>query len=423
MVARGAPSIALFAVALTATVALASFTASDPAPAPAAARERVSAKVRYLPLGHARLSIVSRHPSNLHWGGRSVYWYRGAGAGGRLRRVAVGRTRDVRPGVTRISLTIALPAAGPFRYAACFSAPRQNALGLGRSHGPCGRHRFRGPADSPYRGTGDAPAGFPWRAAVAAAGRYLDRRDGSTAFATVDSEGRISGRHLHRSFASASVVKAMLLVAYLRMLAAEHRRLDDSSRALLAPMIQLSDNDAATAVFSLVGENRVWALARHIGMTDFSLYGYWSSAKISAVDQARFFFKLESSIPRRFRHYARHLLSHIVGYESWGIPAVARPRGWDVFFKGGWRGTDRGQLVHQVAWLQRPGLRLAVAVLTDGDPTMGYGIETIEGVTARLLRGGTKPARPRGRLAEGHLPEFPGRLGWTPGGDARLEVQ
>jgi hypothetical protein len=421
MVARGAPSIALFAAALAGTVALASRTASDPAPA--AGRERVTAKVRYLPLGHARLSIVSRHPSNLHWGGRSVYWYRGGGSHGRLRRVAVGRTREVKPGVTRMSLTIALPTAGPFRYAACFSAPKQNALGLGKSHGPCGRHRYRGPASSPYKGTGVAPAGFPRPAAVAAARRYLDHRDGYTAFATVDSEGRIGGRHLHRSFASASVVKAMLLVAYLRMRAAEQRGLDGGGRALLAPMIQLSDNDAATAVFSLVGENRVWALARQVGMTDFSLYGYWSSAKISAADQARFFFAMERTIPRRFRHYARHLLSHIVGYESWGIPAMARPRGWDVFFKGGWRGTDRGQLVHQVAWLQRPRLRLAVAVLTDGDPTMGYGIETIEGVTARLLRGAVKPARQRGRLAEGQLPELPGRLGWTPGGDARLEVQ
>jgi hypothetical protein len=421
MVARGAPSIALFAVALAGTVALASFTGSDPAPA--AANERVSAKVSYLPLGHARLSIVSRHPSNLHWGGRSVYWYRGAGSRGRLRRVAVGRTRDVKPWVTRMSLTIALPRAGPFRYAACFSAPRQNALGLGRSHGPCGRHRFRGPAGSPYRGTGVAPAGFPRAGAVAAASRYLDRRDGYTAFATVDSEGRISGRRLHRTFASASVVKAMLLVAYLRTLAAERRGLDAGGRALLEPMIQLSDNDAATAVFSLVGEDRVLALARRTGMTDFSLYGYWSSAKISAADQARFFFSMERTIPRRFRHYARHQLSHIVSYESWGIPAVARPRGWDVFFKGGWRGTDLGQLVHQVARLQRPRLRVAIAVLTDGDPTMGYGIETIEGVTARLLRGGTKPAKQQRRLAKGHLPERPGWLGWTPGDDAGLEVQ
>jgi hypothetical protein len=378
-------------VALASTVALASVAESDPGPV--ASRERVTSDVRYLSPGRARLTFVSRHPANLHWGGRTVYWYRGLGARGRLRRAAVGRTREVRPGLTRMTLTIALPLAGPFRYAACFSAPKQNALGLGRSHGPCGRHRFRGPPTSPYERAGVAPTGFPRPAAVAAATRYLKQRSGYTAFATIDSEGRISGAHLHRTFVSASVVKAMLLVAYLRKLAAEHRGLDATGRSLLAPMIQLSDNDAATAIWSQVGESRVQALAGQTAMRDFSIDGYWSSAQISAADQARFFFAMERTIPRRFRPFARRLLSHVVDYESWGIPAVARPRGWRVFFKGGWRGTERGQLVHQIARLQRPRMRVAIAVMTDGDPTMGYGIETIQGVTTRLLRG-NPTARP-----------------------------
>ncbi len=56
-----------------------------------------------------------------------------------------------------------------------------------------------------------------------------------------------------------------------------------------------------------------------------------------------------------------------------------------MFFKGGWRGTDLGQLVHQVARLVGHGRRFAVAVMTDGDPSMGYGIDTIQGLTQRLL--------------------------------------
>ncbi len=362
------------ALALTCSTALA-----------APSGERVTTSVKYLQLGRARLTVTSNHPSELHWGGRTVSWYVGRGADGRLHRVTIGKTRDVAPGVTRMTATVALPQAGPFRYAACFSAPMQGSLGLGSSHGPCGTHRFSGPASSPYIGTGTAPAGFPAPAAVAAATRYLDRRTGYTAFATVDSEGRLSGEHVHRTFVSASVVKAMLLVAYLRKLAAEHRGLDSTSRALLEPMIHVSDNNAATAVWERVGDPRLRALARRAGMTDFSIVGIWANAQISPADQARYFFEMESLIPGQFRHLARHLLSHIAAYESWGIPAVARPRGWTVFFKGGWRGTGRGQLVHQIARLQKPGERVAIAVMTDGDPSMGYGIETIQGVTARLL--------------------------------------
>ncbi len=349
-------------------------------------KERVRSAVSYLSLGRARLNIVSRHRPGVHWGGRTVHWYVGAGARGRLRRVSMGRTRENTPGVTRMTAVIMLPQAGRFRFAACFSAPKQVALGLGSSHGPCGAHHFRGPATSPYIGSGVAPVGYPGPGAVAAASGYLGRRAGYTSFAVIDSEGRMSGKHLHRTFVSASVVKAMLLVADLRKLAAQHRGLD-GSRSLLDPMIQVSDNNAATAVWERVGDPRLRALARRAGMTDFSIQGIWANAQISAADQARYFFEMESLIPRHFRHFADHLLSHIAGYESWGIPAVARPRGWTVFFKGGWRGTGRGQLVHQIARLQRPRERVAIAVMTDGDPSMGYGIDTIQGVAGRLLRG------------------------------------
>ena len=108
---------------------------------------------------------------------------------------------------------------------------------------------------------------------------------------------------------------------------------------------------------------------------------------ITAADQATYFFGMDKLIPSQFRAYARYLVAHIVGYESWGIPAVARKRGWKVYFKGGWRPTARGQLVHQVARLRRGHNRIAIAVMTDGDPSMGYGIGTIEGVTRRLLSG------------------------------------
>jgi hypothetical protein len=61
---------------------------------------------------------------------------------------------------------------------------------------------------------------------------------------------------------------------------------------------------------------------------------------------------------------------------------VARPR-WQVFFKTGAL-PERG-LFNEVARLERAGVTFSVAVLTDGDPSMAYGEETIAGVAARLL--------------------------------------
>ena len=61
----------------------------------------------------------------------------------------------------------------------------------------------------------------------------------------------------------------------------------------------------------------------------------------------------------------------------------------DVLFKGGWRRTYRGQLVHQASFVRYHGTGFSLAVLTDGNPSMSYGIETISGVARRILH--TKP--------------------------------
>ncbi len=90
-------------------------------------------------------------------------------------------------------------------------------------------------------------------------------------------------------------------------------------------------------------------------------------------------------VPREFVGYARHLLSTIAAYESWGIPAVARPLGYTVFLKGGWRPSPDVYLVHQIARLDGHHHTFSMAVMTDGDPDMGYGIDTIQGVTQALL--------------------------------------
>ncbi|MBM3668061.1 MAG: hypothetical protein FJW90_11415 [Actinobacteria bacterium] len=51
--------------------------------------------------------------------------------------------------------------------------------------------------------------------------------------------------------------------------------------------------------------------------------------------------------------------------------------------------------MNQSALLQRRGRRLAISVLTEGDPSLSYGARTISGVTRRLLRGLNAWAPPR----------------------------
>jgi len=244
---------------------------------------------------------------------------------------------------------------------------------------------------------------LPGPRAVQRAARYLESREGEGAFAVVDERGGLSGVAAARPFSSASLTKAMILVAFLRRLAAADSEPTEAQALSLGYMIRLSDNASADSIYAEVGDERLRALARRAGMRGFAISGDWANATLTAADQARFFLALDRLVPRRFRALARELLETVSELQSWGIPAVARPR-WRVFFKGGWRPESEGELVHQAGLLERGSRRVAIAVLTEGNPTMVYGERTVQGVTERLLMGDEAPrtllsvARPRAQL-------------------------
>jgi D-alanyl-D-alanine dipeptidase len=249
-------------------------------------------------------------------------------------------------------------------------------------------------------GVVEQPALFPPRARLAAVRRYLRSRGGVNSWALVDSRGRLHGFAQRRRYHSASVVKAMLLVAYLRRIG--NRRPTAAERRLLGPMITVSDNARATAVYHRVGDARLRRLARRVGMRNFTVSYCWGCAFFSAADQARFFYGFDRLVPPRSRRYARRLLSSIVAYQRWGFSRYSLGAGFRTFFKGGWRGTGRGQLVHEAAMFERGRVRFSMAVLTDGNPGHAYGTATLRGVAARIF------GRP-GRASQG-----PGEAVGTP---------
>ena len=187
-------------------------------------------------------------------------------------------------------------------------------------------------------------------------------------------------------YSSASLVKAMLLVAYVDRGEVQRRALRGSERRLLGRMVRLSDNDAASAIYERVGVDGLNRLAHRAGMRQFAAHPIWGGCQVTARDQARFFLRIRALLPKRHRQYALSLLRRIVSYERWGIPP-ATPAGWVPYFKGGWFQDDDGFRVHQAALLRDGNRRIAIAVLTRGSPTLEYGAATITGVTSRLLHG------------------------------------
>jgi Beta-lactamase enzyme family len=241
-------------------------------------------------------------------------------------------------------------------------------------------------------------AGVISQRSLAAARAYAASRKGRVAFAVVDRGGRVRGWNEHGAFVSASVVKAMLLVALLRRHDVTGRPITAAERFRISQMIGESDNDAATAVWREVGDKGLRSLAQLAGMQDFTLGPLrvascrcraerWARAQVSARDQARLLYDLDAVTPPRYRFYARTTLQDIERESHWGVVGVAEQAGYRPYFKVGVRLTGLGTLVHQVALLERPHERFGIAVLTDGNPSEAYGKETVRGIGQRLLAG------------------------------------
>ena len=224
----------------------------------------------------------------------------------------------------------------------------------------------------------EPPPGLVAVGGIEDARAYARARVGTVGFAVAEPGQKIRGLNLNHWFYSASVVKAMLALEVVRE--ARDRALTSGERALLHPMITVSDNNAASAVYARVGGAGLYRVARAAGMTHFADVGNWADAHITPADQARLFLRIDRLAPSRHRRYLRHLLASIVSWQRWGIAPVAEARDFRIMFKGGWRTN----ISHQVALLERDGERIALAVLTSG-ASDGYGRLTETGVAERVL--------------------------------------
>jgi len=226
---------------------------------------------------------------------------------------------------------------------------------------------------------------WPAKGAEDDAQKIAEDRDGLVSFAAIGPSGRTMGFDAGRPFFSASVSKAMLLVAELRRLRREDLPLDDATRATLTQMITLSDNVAADAIYARVGDAGLNEVAKVAGMTDYSGdVGHWSNVQFSAGDLALFMSELDELLALQGGEAGSKMLSSVISTQRWGVPQAA-PGDARIRFKGGWRPSDSGELVHQMARVDVNGKSYSLAVMTDGNPSQPYGEKTIRLIAAELL--------------------------------------
>jgi len=197
--------------------------------------------------------------------------------------------------------------------------------------------------------------------------------------------------HSSEHFDSASVVKVAILGALLRRAEDRHKYLTSTEAAEARAMITMSDNDAASDLWADVGRRYMQHFLDVAGMTQTSLGPgpYWGLTQITARDEMRLLRLLVTTnkvFDAKSRDYALGLMAKVIPSQRWGVTAGA-PRGLTAHVKNGWLPlATQGWRIHSTGCFTGHGGGYCIVVLTQDNPTMSYGIATIESIARAINR-------------------------------------
>jgi beta-lactamase class A len=255
------------------------------------------------------------------------------------------------------------------------------------------------PAVSPApHSTGRSPRPDPFTPAIAS---YLAGRSGVVAAAVYD----LSTRQFWaigpgRPQAEASIVKVDILETLLTQQSAGE--LSGTDQALAQSMIEDSDNDSATDLWDAVGgAGGIRSFDAKAGLADttpspcvecagFAWPG-WGLTTTTPADQIALLRQIAvpgGLLSTAERGYVAQLMENVTPSQRWGVCADVPPQV-TVALKNGWlplndAGTD--WQVNSAGWVSGLGRDYLIAVLSTGNPTEQYGIDTIDQLSGTVWR-------------------------------------
>jgi len=197
--------------------------------------------------------------------------------------------------------------------------------------------------------------------------------------------------HPHWHIDSASVVKVTILSALLRKRQQEHLSLTAAQKRLATAMITVSDNNAASTLWAQTGRPSLQHFLNLAGMLETQLGpgGYWGLTQITAHDELtllRLLTSKNSVLSAASCGYVLNLMAHVVPSERWGVPAGA-PANVTVHVKNGWLPQPtHGWRINSIGSFSGHGRDYMIVVLTWNNPTMTYGIDTVQAVAEVINR-------------------------------------
>ncbi len=235
------------------------------------------------------------------------------------------------------------------------------------------------------------------------AASYLSARAGTVLAAVYDlGTGRTWRLGQGQPQDEASVVKLDVLETLLAERNSDRAGLSLRDRVLTQQMIEDSDNDAATSLwYDVGGATSIRSFNTAAGLVDTSpsscvtCPGFpwpgWGLTTTTPVDQLvllRRLVEASSLLTDAERSYALSLLENVTPSQRWGVSGGVPPQV-TVALKNGWLPLDSAGTdwqVNSVGWISGQGRNYLMAVLTTGNPTEQYGIETINELAVTVWR-------------------------------------
>ncbi len=237
-----------------------------------------------------------------------------------------------------------------------------------------------------------------------AAASYVSRRDGVVLAAVYDLRtGQTWQFGQGQPQDEASVVKLDVLETLLAERGRSGTELSAGDRTLAEQMIEDSDNDAATSLWDEVGGasgirsfNTSAGLADTVPSACVNCPGFpwpgWGLTTTIPGDQLtllRTLVEPNSLLTNTERSYALSLMENVTPDQRWGVTGGV-PAQATVALKNGWlplNSANNNWQINSVGWISGSGRDYLIAVLTTGNPTEQYGIDTINQLAAMVWNG------------------------------------
>ncbi len=192
----------------------------------------------------------------------------------------------------------------------------------------------------------------------------------------------------------ASVAKVAIMVTVMDQAMRANRPLTEWEMSMLRPMITVSDNDSASALWEYIGGGAAVAeTLRSMGLVNTvpNPMEAWGASRSTPKEVALLLSKiaLGEILDKPNRELALSLMGQVDPNQTWGISAGVPTNQLlhaDVAIKDGWNPTQGGWWVNSAGLVMPLGSQpmYALAILTRQQPSMEYGIATIEGVASRV---------------------------------------